>query len=66
MKALVWSAVLNAIVAAPIMVLLMQVATNRSIMGQFTISRRSRVIGWLATIVMGVASLGFIISLIVA
>jgi NRAMP (natural resistance-associated macrophage protein)-like metal ion transporter len=64
MKALVWSAVLNAIVAAPIMILLMQMATNSSIMGQFLISRRSRVIGWLATLVMGVASLGFIISLI--
>jgi Mn2+/Fe2+ NRAMP family transporter len=64
MKALVWSAVLNAIVAAPIMVLLMQMATNVSIVGKFTISRRSRVVGWIATLIMGAASLGFIISLI--
>jgi NRAMP (natural resistance-associated macrophage protein)-like metal ion transporter len=64
MKALVWSAVLNAIVAVPIMVLLMRISTNSSVMGEFTISRRSRVLGWLATLVMGIASLGFIISLI--
>jgi NRAMP (natural resistance-associated macrophage protein)-like metal ion transporter len=62
-KALVWSAVLNAIAAVPIMVLLMQMGSNPAVMGEFTISRRSRVIGWLATSVMGVASLGFIISL---
>ncbi|HWX80483.1 MAG TPA: divalent metal cation transporter [Steroidobacteraceae bacterium] len=61
-KALVWSAVLNAIAAAPIMVLLMQMATNPAVMGKFTISRRSRAVGWLATLVMAVASLGFIIS----
>jgi Mn2+/Fe2+ NRAMP family transporter len=63
MKALVWSAVLNAIAAVPIMVLLMQMGSNPAVMGEFTISRRSRVIGWLATSVMGVASLSFIISL---
>jgi Mn2+/Fe2+ NRAMP family transporter len=64
MKALVWSAVLNAIVAVPIMVLIMQMAMNPTTMGEFTISRRSRVVGWIATFVMGIASLGFIVSLV--
>lgn len=64
-KALVWSAVLNAIAAAPIMVLLMQMGSNAAVMGKFTISRRSRIIGWLATLVMGLASLGFILSLVI-
>jgi NRAMP (natural resistance-associated macrophage protein)-like metal ion transporter len=62
-KALVWSAVLNAVAAVPIMVLLMQMGSNPAVMGGFTISRSSRLIGWCATLVMGVASLGFIISL---
>jgi hypothetical protein len=31
-------------------------------LGKFTISRRSRAVGWLATSVMAVASLGFIVS----
>jgi Mn2+/Fe2+ NRAMP family transporter len=63
-KALVWSAVLNALAAVPIMVLLMRVATNPSIMGRFTISVRSRLIGWSAAAVMTAASVGFLVSLI--
>jgi hypothetical protein len=39
-------------------------ATNPLVMGKFTISRRSRTLSWLATIVMGMASLGFISSLV--
>jgi NRAMP (natural resistance-associated macrophage protein)-like metal ion transporter len=63
-KALVWAAVLNAIAAVPIMVLLMRIATNSSIMGKFTISSRSCLVGWIATAIMAVASLGFILSLV--
>jgi NRAMP (natural resistance-associated macrophage protein)-like metal ion transporter len=62
-KALIWSAVLNALAATPIMVLLMRIAANPTIMGEFTISRRSNILGWCATILMGGASAGFIISL---
>ncbi|HTD75379.1 MAG TPA: hypothetical protein VK652_17755 [Steroidobacteraceae bacterium] len=42
----------------------MKISTNSTVMGQFTISRRSRIVGWLATWVMGTASVGFIGSLI--
>ncbi len=62
-KALVWAAVLNAIASVPIMVLIMKMGMNPKVMGEFTISRRSRVTGWLATLVMAIASLGFIVSL---
>jgi NRAMP (natural resistance-associated macrophage protein)-like metal ion transporter len=62
-KALVWSAVLNALTAVPIMVLLMKMGADQKIMGRFVISPRSRVIGWLATLVMALASAGFIASL---
>jgi NRAMP (natural resistance-associated macrophage protein)-like metal ion transporter len=61
-KALIWSAVLNALAAVPVMVLLMRIATNVSIMGAFTISRRSRLLGWCATGIMAGASAGFIVS----
>ncbi len=63
-KALVWSAVLNAVTAAPIMVLLMKMSSNRQIMKEFVISRRSRILGWLATAMMTLASAGFIASLV--
>jgi Mn2+/Fe2+ NRAMP family transporter len=63
-KALVWSAVVNAIVAVPVMALLMRMATNVKILGDFTISRAWSVIGWLATGVMAIASIVFMISLL--
>jgi Mn2+/Fe2+ NRAMP family transporter len=62
-KALVWSAVLNAITSVPVMILLMLIGCSRTIMGEFTISLRSKIVGWLATAVMALASLAFIVSL---
>jgi NRAMP (natural resistance-associated macrophage protein)-like metal ion transporter len=63
-KALIWSAVLNAIVAVPVMAVVMRIATNRRIMGTFKIEGRWSVVGWLATAVMAVASVAFLVSLI--
>src|SRR5882757_6016751 len=61
-KALVWSAVLNGIVAVPVMALLMLLTTSAVIMGQFKISRLWMATGWVATGVMGVASGAFIVA----
>jgi len=59
-KALFWSAVLNGIVAAPVMAFMMLLAQNARVMGQFTLPAYLRVAGWLATAVMVFASLGMI------
>lgn len=64
-KALIWAAALNAIVAGPVMVLVMQLGRNEKIMGQFKIAGRLAVFGWIATAVMLVASLAFLVSLAV-
>ena len=48
-KALFWSAVINGVVAVPIMVVMMLMAIRADIMGPFVISRRLKVLGWLAT-----------------
>lgn len=64
-KALVWSAVINALVAAPVMVLVMLVSTTSSIMGTLAVPRRLQWGGWAATAVMAAASLGFLISLVI-
>jgi NRAMP (natural resistance-associated macrophage protein)-like metal ion transporter len=61
-KALIWSAVLNGIVAVPVMALLMVMSTNTLIMGAFRISRLWQGIGWLATLLMAGASLAFTAS----
>lgn len=64
LKALVWVAVLNAIVAVPVMVLVMLMSTRRAVMGEFRIGARLRTLGWTATGVMALASVLFFLSLI--
>jgi NRAMP (natural resistance-associated macrophage protein)-like metal ion transporter len=62
MRALVWAAVLNGIVAAPVMAMLMLLATNYSVMGRYRISTALAVGGWAATLVMGAASIALLLS----
>ena len=51
-KALYWSAVLNGVISVPIMTLMMLMAVQPEIMGQFTITKKLKVLGWLATLIM--------------
>jgi NRAMP (natural resistance-associated macrophage protein)-like metal ion transporter len=52
-KALFWSAVINGVVAVPVMGIIMVMAMQKKVMGQFTLPIPLCVIGWLATLVMG-------------
>lgn len=54
-KALYWSAVINGVISVPIMVVMMLMAVRPEIMGKFTITRKLKVLGWLATGVMAIA-----------
>jgi NRAMP (natural resistance-associated macrophage protein)-like metal ion transporter len=54
-KALVWSAVVNGVIAVPIMAVMMWLGTKRELLGDYTLSVRHRVLGWFATAVMGAA-----------
>ena len=56
MKALFWSAVINGVVAVPLMVVILILVSRKSVMGAFTASRPLVVLGWIATVVMGVAA----------
>jgi NRAMP (natural resistance-associated macrophage protein)-like metal ion transporter len=60
-RALYWSAVVNGVLAAPLMAVMMLIATNRRVMGRLTLPRAMVFGGWLATAVMALASLGFFI-----
>jgi NRAMP (natural resistance-associated macrophage protein)-like metal ion transporter len=62
LKALVWSAALNAIVAAPVMVLVMRLGMSRKVMGQFRVRGAWLALGWCATGLMAIASAAFLIS----
>ena len=57
-KALFWSAVINGVVAVPVMVMMMILASRKSVMGPFTIGPGLRVVGWAATLVMLAAAVG--------
>ena len=62
MKALVWAAVLNGIVAVPVLIMVMLLGARADVMGKFRISTRLQVWGWIATGVMAVASAVFLLS----
>jgi NRAMP (natural resistance-associated macrophage protein)-like metal ion transporter len=61
-RALFLSAVVNGVVAVPVMFLLMLMSEKPAIVGKFVLPRYLRVVGWIATCVMLVASLGFLLT----
>lgn len=53
-KALYWSAVLNGVVAVPVMIAMMHLSMRRAIMAGFTLPLPLQIFGWIATMVMAV------------
>ena len=62
-KELFWSAVLNGVIAVPIMAVMMLLATQRKTMGDHVIGPRLKALGWLATAVMAVVVAAMIATL---
>jgi Mn2+/Fe2+ NRAMP family transporter len=56
MKALFWSAVINGVVAVPLMIVIILLVSKKSVMGHFTERRVIVILGWIATAVMGAAA----------
>jgi NRAMP (natural resistance-associated macrophage protein)-like metal ion transporter len=54
-KALFWSAVINGVVAVPLMVIIMLMAMRADVMGRFILPRPLWAMGWICTVVMTVA-----------
>ncbi len=57
-KALFWSAVVNGVVAVPVMVMTMLIGARKTVMGQFALPLYLKLIGWAATAVMALAAVG--------
>ena len=57
MKALFWSAVINGLVAVPLMVVITLIASRKSVMGAFTSSWPIVALGWIGTVIMGLAAI---------
>jgi Mn2+/Fe2+ NRAMP family transporter len=56
MKALFRSARISGIVAVPLMVVIILVASRKSVMGAFTSSRHIVILGWIGTAIIGLAA----------
>jgi Mn2+/Fe2+ NRAMP family transporter len=56
MKALFWSAVINGVTAVPLMVVVILLASKRSVMGEHVATRSLVAMGWIGAAVMGVAA----------
>lgn len=61
-KALFWAAILNGLVAAPLMAVIMMMASNRKVMGKFVIPHYLKWVGWCATTVMLCVCIGVLLS----
>lgn len=61
-RALYWSAVLNGLLAVPVMLTMMRIASRSDIMGAFIAKGWLKALGWLATAVMFVTALAMIAS----
>jgi NRAMP (natural resistance-associated macrophage protein)-like metal ion transporter len=60
-RALYWAAVVNGVLAAPLMAVMMLIARNPRAMGRLTLSPGTTFWGWAATAVMFAATIGFFV-----
>lgn len=61
-RALFWTAVINGVVAPPLLVVVMLVSNNKRVMGTRVNGPFTRAIGWLATAIMFAAAIGMFIT----
>lgn len=62
-RALFWSAVINGVVAVPVMVMMMLLASRKAAMGRFTLPLPLKLMGWAATATMAAAAAGMFATL---
>lgn len=63
--ALFWSAVINGMVAVPIMVVMMVMAASQRVMGEHRIGAWLNIFGWLSTAAMGLCTMGMVAALVI-
>jgi Mn2+/Fe2+ NRAMP family transporter len=61
--ALFWTAVINGVLAPPLLVLLMLIANNPRVMGERVNSRWLNLGGWITTLIMFAAALALFLTL---
>lgn len=63
-QALFWSAVINGVIAVPVMVIMMLLAVNAKVMGRFVIGLKMRILGWCATFAMAAAVVAMLATMV--
>lgn len=61
-QALFWAALIYGVVAAPVMGMMVMLASNPKVMGNFTLSRPLKGFGWLTTVVLFATALGLFVT----
>lgn len=61
-KALYWTAVINGVVAPPLLVVVMLVSNNQKVMGRRTNGLFTKIVGWLAAAVMFAAAIAMFVT----
>jgi NRAMP (natural resistance-associated macrophage protein)-like metal ion transporter len=61
-KALFWSAVINGVIAVPVLVVMMLLASNKKVMGPFVSGAALRFFGWLTVAVMSAAVCAMVVT----
>jgi len=64
-SALFWTAVINGVVAPPLLVLVMLIANNKKVMGKRTNGPFTNIVGWLAAAIMFAAAIAMIATFII-
>jgi NRAMP (natural resistance-associated macrophage protein)-like metal ion transporter len=62
-KALIYSAIANGIVAPVILIFIVRISSSKKIMGEYKNKPITKALGWIATILMGITALAAIYSL---
>jgi NRAMP (natural resistance-associated macrophage protein)-like metal ion transporter len=65
-KALYWSAVVNGVIAVPVMTVMMLLTTHKGVMGNVKMTRRVRLLGWACTLVMATAAVAMFATMAVS
>jgi len=61
-KALIYSAVGNCLVAPPVLILITMLSNNKSVMGEHVNNKPTNILAWILIIVMSLASIGTIVT----
>jgi Mn2+/Fe2+ NRAMP family transporter len=62
-KALYWSAVINGVLAAPVMIVMMLMVRRKSVMGDLVVKGPVYWLGWISTAAMGLCIVGMAMSM---